>query len=56
MILQRLQHGLNPASPLHPAVLEWANREAKKRGCGYQTVISDALLKRVTRKADVSWM
>ena len=31
---------------LHPAVLEWAKREAKKRGCGYQTVISEALLEK----------
>lgn len=30
---------------LHPAVLEWAKREAKKRGIGYQTVINEALLK-----------
>jgi rRNA pseudouridine-1189 N-methylase Emg1 (Nep1/Mra1 family) len=28
---------------LHPAVLEWAKREAKKRGCGYQTVIKRGL-------------
>jgi uncharacterized protein (DUF4415 family) len=31
---------------LHPKVLEWAKREAKKRGCGYQTVISEFLLKK----------
>lgn len=30
---------------LHPAVLEWAKREAKKRGVGYQTIINEVLLK-----------
>lgn len=29
---------------LHPKVLEWAKREAKKRGIGYQTVINEVLL------------
>lgn len=29
---------------LHPKVLEWAKREAKKRGCGYQTIINEILL------------
>jgi hypothetical protein len=32
---------------LHPKALEWAKREAKKRGVGYQTIINEALLKRV---------
>ena len=31
---------------LHPKVLEWAKREAKKRGVGYQTVINEVLLKK----------
>jgi len=30
---------------LHPSVLAWAKREAKKRGLGYQTVINEVLLK-----------
>lgn len=29
---------------LHPKVLKWAKREAKKRGVGYQTVINEVLL------------
>ena len=29
---------------LHPEVLQWAKREAKKQGCGYQTVTNEALL------------
>jgi len=29
---------------LHPLVVAWAKREAKKRGVGYQTVINDVLL------------
>ena len=32
---------------LHPGVLQWAKREAKKRGCGYQTLINEVLLERV---------
>jgi uncharacterized protein (DUF4415 family) len=31
---------------LHPRVLAWAKREAKRRGVGYQTVINEALLAR----------
>jgi uncharacterized protein (DUF4415 family) len=31
---------------LHPVVLQWAKREAKKQGCGYQTVINEVLLAR----------
>ena len=31
---------------LHPKALQWAKREAKKRGCGYQTVINEVLLER----------
>ena len=30
---------------LHPKVLTWARREAKRRGVGYQTVINEVLLK-----------
>jgi uncharacterized protein (DUF4415 family) len=29
---------------LHPDILKWARREAKKRGVGYQTVINEILL------------
>ena len=29
---------------LHPKVIQWAKKEAKKRGCGYQTVINEILL------------
>jgi uncharacterized protein (DUF4415 family) len=29
---------------LHPKVIAWARREARKRGVGYQTIINDALL------------
>jgi uncharacterized protein (DUF4415 family) len=32
---------------LHPKVVEWAKREAKKRGVGYQTIINEVLLKKV---------
>lgn len=31
---------------LHPKVLQWAKREAKKRGIGYQTIINEVLLKK----------
>jgi len=30
---------------LHPRVLAWAKREAKRRGVGYQTVINETLIK-----------
>ena len=30
---------------LHPSVITWAKREAKRRGLGYQTVINEVLLK-----------
>ncbi len=30
---------------LHPRVVTWAKREAKRRGIGYQTVINEALMK-----------
>ncbi len=33
---------------LHPKVLEWAMREAKRRSIGYQTVINEELLKKVS--------
>lgn len=29
---------------LHPKVLEWAKKEAKRRGVGYQTIINEILL------------
>ncbi len=29
---------------LHPKILEWAKKEAKKRSVGYQTVINEFLL------------
>ncbi len=29
---------------LHPRILAWAKKEAKRRGLGYQTVINEALL------------
>ena len=32
---------------LHPKVITWAKREAKKRGIGYQTIINEFLLKKV---------
>lgn len=32
---------------LHPKILTWAKKEAKKRGVGYQTIINEILLKRV---------
>ncbi len=31
---------------LHPKILEWAKKEAKRLGTGYQTVINSILLKR----------
>ena len=31
---------------LHPKVMAWAHREARKRGVGYQTIINEALLER----------
>lgn len=31
---------------LHPKVLQWAKREGKKRGVGYQTIINEVLLKK----------
>lgn len=30
---------------LHPSVIAWAKREAKRRRLGYQTVINEVLLK-----------
>jgi uncharacterized protein (DUF4415 family) len=30
---------------LHPRVVQWAKKEAKKRGVGYQTIINEVLLK-----------
>ena len=31
---------------LHPKALEWAKREAKRRGVAYQTIITEILLKK----------
>lgn len=31
---------------LHPKIIEWAKKEAKKLGIGYQTVINNMLLKK----------
>ena len=33
---------------LHPKVLTWAKREAKKRGVGYQTIINESLIKKIS--------
>jgi uncharacterized protein (DUF4415 family) len=33
---------------LHPKVLAWAKEEARKRGIGYQTVINEILLERIS--------
>ena len=30
---------------LHPKVMEWAKKEARRRGVGYQTIINEALLR-----------
>ena len=30
---------------LHPRIVAWAKKQAKRRGVGYQTVINEALLK-----------
>jgi len=32
---------------LHPKVLQWTKREAKRRGVGYQTIINEILLDKV---------
>ena len=32
----------------HPGILIWAKREAKKRGVGYQTVINESLMKKIS--------
>ena len=31
---------------LHPRVIAWAHREARKRGVGYQTIINEVLLEK----------
>ena len=31
---------------LHPKVMAWARKEARKRGVGYQTIINEALLEK----------
>ena len=35
---------------LHPKVLRWAKKEAKKQGIGYQTVINQSLIKKLSSK------
>ena len=43
----KLEEKYKPVSiRLHPKVLEWAKREAEKRGVGYQTIINEILLKK----------
>ena len=43
----KLEEKYKPVSiRLHPKVLEWAKREAEKRGVGYQTIINETLLKK----------
>ena len=32
---------------LHPKILNWAKKEAKKGGVGYQSIINKALLKKI---------
>ncbi len=34
---------------LHPLAIAWAKKEAKRRGTGYQTVINEVILKKVTQ-------
>ena len=34
---------------LHPKILIWAKKEAKKRGMGYQTIINESLIKRISK-------
>ena len=31
---------------LHPKIMAWARKEARKRGVGYQTIINEVLLER----------
>ena len=31
---------------LHPRIIAWARREARKRGVGYQTIINEVLLEK----------
>ena len=33
---------------LHPQILAWAKKEAKKRGISYHTVINEALLEQIS--------
>ena len=35
---------------LHPIIVVWAKKEAKKKGVGYQTVINESLLKKAAAK------
>lgn len=32
---------------LHPLILAWAKKEAKKKGVGYQTIINEVLLEKI---------
>ena len=36
---------------LHPKILSWAKREAKRQGVGYQTVINHSLMKKISRSS-----
>ncbi len=42
----KLEEKFKPVSiRLHPKVLAWAKKQAKRKGVGYQTIINQALLK-----------
>ena len=32
---------------LHPKIIAWAKKEAKRRGVGYQTIINEVLLEKI---------
>ena len=36
---------------LHPKVLSWAKKEAKRKGIGYQTVINQSLIRRISNRS-----
>lgn len=36
---------------IHPIVLDWAKKTAKKKGIGYQTLLNETLLQHVNRLA-----
>jgi len=35
---------------LHPKIIQWARREAKRRGLGYQTIINEELLRKAAQE------